>query len=209
MLVNIIKTRDQNEWIHVTKQSKVTWKRPECTKHLNTKGLLKDKHCGIHLWGEHRECINGPVEELTKKLNAVITACWWHNKGIHKKLQTHSSPNPTCGGQEENLVVNLGGQLGVLRAREMGLLTASSGNIKESSQLTTAQVTLSCVPTTYHLAYIRDLIWALQHFQWLIISVEYRNWDRGTLRNLASKHLHWVRFKPCLPDHKELTLSLD
>lgn len=75
MLVNIIKTRDQNEWIHVTKQNKVTWKRPACTKHLNMKGLLKDKHCGIHLWGKEKECINGPVEELTKKLKAVITAC--------------------------------------------------------------------------------------------------------------------------------------
>ena len=54
MVVNIIKTRDQNEWIHVTKQNKVTWKRPACTKHLNTKGLLKAKHCGTHLWGEQR-----------------------------------------------------------------------------------------------------------------------------------------------------------
>ena len=75
MLVNITKTRAQNEWIYVTKQNKVTWKRPASTKHLNTKGLLKAKHCGTHLWGEQRECINGPVEELTKKLKAVITAC--------------------------------------------------------------------------------------------------------------------------------------
>lgn len=49
-------------------------------------------------------------------------------------------------------MVNLGGQLGVLRVGEMGLLTASSGNIKEFGQLTIQQVALSRVPATYHLA---------------------------------------------------------
>lgn len=72
-------------------------------------------------------------------------------------LQTHSSPNPTSKGQQEKLVVNLGGQLDVLSVGGMGLLTASSGNIKESGQLTTVQAARSCVPATYHLAYTRYL----------------------------------------------------
>lgn len=76
MLIIIIKTRDQKERTHVTEQNKATWKRSVCTKHLNTKGLLKDKHCGTHLWGEQsRYIINDLVVELTKKLKPVITAC--------------------------------------------------------------------------------------------------------------------------------------